>query len=75
MDLPQRSFAVTAEAESTVFHHSDGFTAHNSRVIGCLSRIITGRQSSALLFRAPLFLALCPCKHSVKERGHITEAS
>lgn len=71
MDLPQRGFAVTAETESTVFHHRDGYTAQNNHGIACLSRVITDHQSSALLFPASLFLALCPYQHNVKDRGQI----
>lgn len=74
MDLPQRSFAITAETEITVFHHRDGYRAQNNHVFTCLSRVITDHQSSALLFTASLFLALCPCQHNVKDSGQITEA-
>lgn len=68
MDLPQRSFAVTAETEITVFHHRDGYAAQNNHVIARLSRAITDHQSLAPLFPASLFLALCPCQHNVKDR-------
>lgn len=74
MDLPQRRFAVTAEAEITVFHHRGGDMAQNNHVIACLSRVITDYQSSALLFTAALFLAACVCQHHVKDSGQITEA-
>lgn len=74
MDPPRRRFAVTAETESTVFHHRDGSTAQSGHVIARLSRVITDHQSSALLLPASLFLAPCPCQHNVKDRGQITEA-
>lgn len=61
MDLPQSGFAVTAEKEITVFHHCNDYTRQDNHVIARLSRVITDHQSSALLFSASLFLALCPC--------------